>query len=111
MMLKIILLIVSILLCLAVVIGPDAQRRHERILRNAIAKAGQPVLQAAQEADISQAQFTRQLQMLEGSHKRLAMQPVEFWQWYGLAILQEFGLPKEVETAGRVKAALEQELS
>ena len=97
-----------LLMFLAVVIGPDVQRRHERILRNAIARSGSTVLRAAQEAEIGHPQFTRQIQLIEGSHKRLAMQPVEFWQWFAVEITREFGLPAELETAGRLQRAVHQ---
>jgi len=81
----------------------ELQRRHERVLRAAIAKSGQTILQAAQEAEIGQPQFTRQLQGLEGTLKRLQMQPAAFWQWFAVELAQEFGLPEEVETAARLK--------
>ncbi len=96
----------ALLFVLAMAFCPDTARRHERILRTAIAKSGQTVQQAAAEAEISQAQFTKQLQLLEGSHKRLAMQPVEFWRWYAVEITREFGLPEELETAGRLQRAV-----
>ena len=97
-----------LLMFLAVALGPDAQRRHERILRAAIAKSGQTMLQAAQEAEIDKGQFTRQVQLIEGSHKRLAMQPDEFWQWFAVEITREFGLPAELETATRLHRAVHQ---
>ncbi len=96
---------ISCLLIVAVCLTTDLQRRHEKILREAIAKSGQTMLQASQEAEIDKGQFTRQIQMIEGSHKRLAMQPVAFWQWLAVAIVAEFGLPQELETAGRLQRA------
>ena len=90
----------------AVVLAPDVQRRHERILRAAILKSGQTMLQASQEAAIDKGQFTRQVQLIEGSHKRLAMQPDAFWRWYGLLLLHEFGMPVEVETAVQLSLEL-----
>ena len=100
-----------LLLFLAVCIGPDAHRRHERILRAAIAKSGQTMLQAAQEAEIDKGQFTRQIQLVEGSHKRLAMQPKEFWQWFAVEIAREFGLPAELETAARLERVCDLEMA
>ena len=94
-------LVILVTVCLT----PDLQRRHERVLRNAIAKSGQTMLQASQEAEIDKGQFTRQIQMLEGSHKRLAMQPIAFWQWLAVEIVQEFGLPSELHAAARLHAA------
>lgn len=94
-----------LLIFFAVVIGPDAQRRHERILRNAIAKSGQTMLQAAQEAETDKGQFTRTIQLIEGSHKKLAMQPDEFWRWFAVEIAREFGIPAELETATRLERA------
>jgi hypothetical protein len=90
----------------AVALTPDLQRRHERVLRNAIAKSGQTVQQAAMEADIDQGQFTRQLQLAEGSHKRLAMQPIAFMQWLAVEITREFGLPAEIETGAALGKAV-----
>jgi len=97
-----------ILIFFAVVFSPDAQRRHERILRNAIARSGQTMQQASAEAEINNAQFMRQIKLIEGSHKRLAMQPDEFWRWYAVEIVKEFGLPAELETAGRLQRAVRQ---
>jgi len=96
----------SVVLVVAVCFTADLQRRHERILRNAIAKSGQTMLQASQEAELDNAQFMRQIKMLEGSHKRLVMQPVEFWRWLAVEITREFGLPAELETAGRLERAV-----
>ena len=91
-----------LLICLGVVVGPDIER-HSRILRDTIAKTGRTVLRAAQDAEISHQQFLRQIEMQEGSHKRLAMQPKEFWQWYAVLLAKEFGLPAELETAARLR--------
>jgi hypothetical protein len=85
-----------------VALTADMKRRHEKVLRNAIVRSGQTFQQAAAEAEINQAQFTRQLQLEEGSHKRLAMQPVTFWQWLAVEITREFGLPAEVETGAKL---------
>jgi hypothetical protein len=63
------------------------------------------MLRAAQEAEIDQAQLTRQFQLVEGSHKRLAMQPRAFWQWYAVTLTAEFGLPIETKRAARLRAA------
>lgn len=93
------------LLLIAVAFSADARRRHERILRNALIRSGSTVLQGAQEAEIGHPQFTRQLQMLEGSHKRLAMQPDAFWQWFAVEIVREFGIPAEVRAARRLHRA------
>jgi hypothetical protein len=98
-------------LAVSVCLTADLQRRHERVLRNAISKSGQTMLQAAQEAEIDKGQFTRQIQMIEGSHKRLAMQPIAFWQWLAVEIVSEFGLPKELETAARLQAASDLEMA
>ena len=101
---------ITMILCtiaLTVCLTSDLQRRHERVLRAAISKSGQTMLQASQEAEIDKAQFTRQIQMLEGSHKRLVMQPVAFWQWLAVEIAAEFGLPRELETAGRLQRAVQ----
>jgi hypothetical protein len=99
------MLFISTILALfvGVALSSDQQRRHEHIYRRAITRSGQTIQQAAAEAEISQPQFTRQLQGLEGTLKRLHMQPVAFWQWYALELLNEFGLPKEVENANRVQ--------
>jgi len=80
----------------------ETRRTHERILREAIARAGQTLDQAAREADIDPKQFTRQLQLVEGSHKRLAMQPKAFWQWLAVGLADTFGLPQEVKQAYRL---------
>ncbi len=95
------------MLFVAVVLTAEMQRRHERVLRNAILKSGQTMQQAAMEAGIDQGQFTRQIQFAEGSLKRLAMQPATFWQWLAVEIAAEFGLPAEVETAGKLSRAVQ----
>jgi hypothetical protein len=81
------------------------RRRHERALREAVRLSGSTMLRAAQEAEIDQAQLTRQFQLVEGSHKRLAMQPRKFWQWYAVTLTAEFGLPIETKRAARLRAA------
>lgn len=97
------------LLVFAVVLTADLQRRHESVIRKAITKSGQTMLQASQEAEIGQGQFTRQIQMLEGSLKRLAMQPQAFWQWWAVEIVNEFGLPQELHVARQLDAVTEME--
>lgn len=89
----------------AVAFSDDLRRRHERILRDAFRMANLTISQASQEAEIDQAQLTRQLGMQEGTHKRLVMQPVAFWQWLAVAIAKEFGLPAELERAARLERA------
>jgi hypothetical protein len=74
-------------------------------VRDAIQLSKQTMRQAAQEAEIDQAQFQRQIEMAEGSLKRLAMQPASFWQWLGVTIAAEFGIPAEVEQATRLARA------
>lgn len=95
----------------AVTLTDDLRRTHERLLRDAVRLSGGTMTLAAQEAEIDQAQFTKQFQMLEGSHKRLAMQPPDFWRWYALAILHEFGLPAEMTLATRAKRMAKMALS
>ena len=94
-----------IVLIVAVVLTGDLRLTHERLLRNALAKSGSSPLRAAQEAEMDKGQFTRTIQMIEGSHKRLAMQPREFWQWYAVEIAAAFGLPAELDTAKRLERA------
>jgi hypothetical protein len=88
-----------------VALTDELRRRHERALRDAIHLSGSTMLQASQEAEIDQAQFTRQIQLLEGSHKRLAMQPRAFWRWYAVTLTSEFGLPTEAKRAARLALA------
>jgi hypothetical protein len=88
-----------------VVLSDDLRRTHERALRTAIQLSGSTMRLAAQEAEIDQAQFTRQIQLAEGSLKRLAMQPKRFWQWYAVALAQEFGIPVEARRAGKLAVA------
>lgn len=95
-----------LLMILAMAFSPDTQRRHERILRRAIVRSVETMQRASQEAEIDKAQFTRQVQMLEGSHKRLAMLPDDFWRWYAVEIASEFGLPAELDTARRLDRAV-----
>jgi hypothetical protein len=97
------------MLCSCVLMGvaltEEVRRLHERILRDAVRLSGGTMLSAAQEAEIDQAQFTRQVQLLEGSHKRLAMQPRAFWQWYAVAIVNALGLPRDVRRAAHLQLA------
>jgi fructoselysine-6-P-deglycase FrlB-like protein len=89
-----------------VALSDELRRLHERILRDAVRLSGATMLSASQEAEINQAQFTKQIQMLEGTHKRLAMQPVEFWQWYAVALADAFGMPRELRRAARLDRAV-----
>lgn len=84
----------------------EAQRRRvSGVLREAIALSKQTMLRASQEAEINQAQFTRQIDLIDGSLKRLAMQPDAFWQWLAVAIAREFGMPSEAKRAARLALA------
>jgi hypothetical protein len=89
-------------LVVAVAFSDELRRKHEQLIRDAIQLSKMSMLRASQEAEIDHAQFRRQVEMLEGSHKRLAMQPVEFWQWYAVAIAQAFGLPDAVTQGSRL---------
>ncbi len=100
-------MILTATIAVGVMLTADLQRRHETVLRTAITKAGLSMKEAAAEADLDKGQFTRQLQMLEGSFKRLAMQPVAFWQWYAVAIAKEFGLPQELDVAQQLELEME----
>jgi hypothetical protein len=79
----------------------DKRRVHERILRDAVGMCG-TLDQAAREADIDPKQFSRQLALMEGSHRRLAMQPDEFFQWLAVFYAAHFGLPRKVKEAYRL---------
>ncbi len=81
------------------------RRRVSRVLRDAIALSQQTMLRAAQEAEIDQAQFTRQIDLEAGALKRLAMQPDAFWQWLSVTIAAEFGMPAEAKRAARLALA------
>ncbi len=87
------------MICIAV--SDDVRRQHETMLRNALEHAHLTMQQASAEAEINQAQFTRQIQGLEGSLKRLWMLPPVFWQWYALELLAFYGLPTLVQRAAR----------
>lgn len=86
-------------------VSEDDRRRHEQAIRNAIRLAGMTMLRAAQEAEIDQAQLTRQIRLVEGTLKRLAMQPRAFWQWYAIELMSAFGLPAEARRAMRLALA------
>lgn len=90
----------------AVTFSDDLRRTHQRLLRDAIQLSKMTMLRASQEAEIDHAQFRRQVEMLEGSHKRLAMLPPEFWSWYGCLLVQQFGLPPEMRRSARLVLAL-----
>jgi fructoselysine-6-P-deglycase FrlB-like protein len=93
-------------LLVGVALSDELRRLHERLVRDALRLSGATMLSASQEAEINQAQFTKQIQMLEGTHKRLAMQPVEFWQWYAVALADAFGMPRELRRAARLDRAV-----
>lgn len=93
----------------AVALSVDRRDRHAKLLREAISKAGQTLDQSAREAEMDIAQFRRQVDLVEGSHKRLVMQPDRFWQWYGLVILLQYGLPKELRLARKLSRVLVEE--
>lgn len=88
-----------------VALSDDLCRLHRRLLGEAIEHAHMTMQQASAEAEISQAQFTRQLQGIEGSLKRLWMLPLTFWQWYGLVLVSHFGLPPLAQRAARAAFA------
>jgi hypothetical protein len=88
-----------------VTLTDDQRRRVVRAVREAIQLSKQTMRQAAQEAEIDQAQFQRQIEMAEGSLKRLAMQPEAFWQWLGVTIAAEFGMPADAKRAARLALA------
>lgn len=83
----------------------ETRRKHEQMLRAAIAKAGQTLDQAAREAEIDSKQFARQLALVEGSLKRLVMQPRAFWQWWVIGLAAYYGIPSEVKRAYRLSRA------
>ena len=85
----------------------DRRRRVTRVLRSAVESTPElrTMRRASQEAEIDQPQFQRQLEMTEGSLKRLAMQPDAFWQWLAVAIAVEFGIPREAQRAARLALA------
>lgn len=88
-----------------VVLSDDRRRRVSRVMRDAVVLSKQTMRQAAQEAEIDQAQFTKQIELTEGSLKRLAMQPDAFWQWLAVTITGEFGMPTEAKRAARLALA------
>jgi hypothetical protein len=77
----------------------ERRRRIAEMLRDAIRLSKQTMSQASQEAEIDQAQFQRQIEMTEGSLKRLAMQPDACWQWLGVSIAAQFGIPEDAKRA------------
>ncbi len=91
--------------CVGVTLTDARRRRVARALRTAVALSQQSMLRASQEAEISQAQFTRQIDLDEGTLRRLAMQPDAFWQWLSVTICEEFGMPSEAKRAARVALA------
>lgn len=93
------------LLPMLMVLSDDRRRRIARVLRDAVTSSKQSMGQAAREAEIDQAQFTRQIDLIEGTLKRLAMQPDAFWQWLAVAIAGEFGMPRDAERAARLAMA------
>jgi len=88
-----------------VTLSDDRRRRIAMALRDAIRLSNQTMRQAAQEAEMDQAQFQRQIEMTEGTLKRLAMQPEAFWQWLGVTVSAEFGLPVEAQRAAKLAFA------
>lgn len=88
-----------------IALSDDRRRRVARVMRDAVVLSKQTMRQAAQEADVDQAQFTRQIELSEGTLKRLAMQPDAFWQWLAVTIAAEFGMPAEAKRAARLALA------
>lgn len=88
-----------------VAVSEEDRRRHEALLRAAIAKAGLTLDQSAREAEMDSKQFARQLAMVEGSHKRLLMQPRSFWQWLAIGLAAYYGIPPEVKRAYQLARA------
>src|SRR6185436_9732916 len=88
-----------------VTLSDDRRRRIAMAFRDAIRLSNQTMRQAAQEAEMDQAQFQRQIEMTEGTLKRLAMQPEAFWQWLGVTVSAEFGLPVEAQRAAKLAFA------
>lgn len=92
--------------CVTVAVDDDLRRTHERLWRDALRHAGVTLRQASQEAEIDQSQLTRLIAAHEGPQRRLQMQPLDVWRWYGLLLVQEFGLPKEVRRSARLALAV-----
>lgn len=95
-----------VIACLTIPVTDDLRRTHEQLLRNALRHANLTIDQASREAEINRAQFTRQLQAIEGSLKRLQMLPADFWRYWALELLGYYGLPKLVRRAIRVGLAI-----
>ncbi len=93
-------------LCGGCVALTDARRRRvARMFREALDASQPTMLRAAQDAEIDQAQFTRQIDLEAGTLRRLAMQPDAFWQWLAVAIMDEFGMPAKAKRAARLALA------
>lgn len=90
---------------LGVVLSEARSRRITGTVRAAIRLSDSTMRQAAQEAEIDQAQFQRQIELVEGSLKRLGMQRDEFWQWWAVTIAEEFGMPRVAQRAARMALA------
>ena len=90
---------------LAVALTDARSRLITATLRDAIRLSDSTMRQAAQEAEIDQAQFQRQIELVEGSLKRLGMQRDEFWQWWAVTIADAFGMPRVAQRAARMALA------
>lgn len=86
-----------------VTLTDDRRRKVARIYREAIAHGYESFDQSAQEAERDRRQFARQIDGLEGSQGSFMRQTDRFWQWLGLLLVTEFGLPREARLAAKLR--------
>lgn len=88
-------------------LGVTIQTRHESIakaFRAAMAKSGLSLKEAAGHMDIDSAQLSRELAGVGNLSmtKVFGRMPEPFCQWFGLQLVNEFGLPHEVQVAQQI---------
>jgi hypothetical protein len=80
----------------------DRRRQISRVVRGAFRHNNQTMDNAALEAERDGRQFARQCDGFEGSLTSFMKQPKGFWQWLAVGLLEEFGIPPELERVAQL---------
>ena len=90
-------------LIVLVVVTAHKAESMARLVREAMAKAGISLKEAAYLMGEDSAQLSRELAGVgHVSATRLAQLPAKFQQWYAVGLAGEYGLPSELEIARRL---------
>lgn len=81
----------------------DIGRRHANVIRWAMQRAYGSLKVGCAEIGTNQANFAHALEAERGLPVGFLNKPsAAFLAWYGIGLVQEFGIPEDVKVAGRV---------